>query len=206
MVDGTFGPFPSNHSLTPRRFRPSALGIQSEFSPNTEHRNTLSAFCLRSEGAWHLDPRPGCCRARARARDFKSNSRYATFENTAFPDPIAGWLAPSVRWHQDPLLSPALGILTTNRTAIQPDGLPENSRRQAPRRRRNCPPKRQSTLTGLQTTRNSTSHVASGIAFRAECKAVNHKVRDEELITPTGRWPQMFFHPQLYASAPNGAA
>ena len=33
---------------------------------------------------------------RARARDFKPNSRYATFENTAFRNPIAGWLAPSV--------------------------------------------------------------------------------------------------------------
>ena len=62
------------------------------------------------------------------------------------------------------------------------------------------------TRKGLQTTRNSTSHVSSGIAFRAECKAVNHKVRDEELITPTGRWPKMFFQTLLYASAPNGAA
>ena len=68
------------------------------------------------------------------------------------------------------------------------------------------PIKRKPTLKGLQTTRNSTTHVTSDIAFGAEHKAVNHKVRDEELITPTGRWPKMFFQTLLYASAPNGAA
>lgn len=51
VVDATFRPFLSNHSLTRRQFRPSALGIQSGFSPRTAQRNTLSAFCLRSEGA-----------------------------------------------------------------------------------------------------------------------------------------------------------
>ncbi len=84
-------------------------------------------------------------RARARARDFKANKRHAKFENATFPKPstgwtVSGWLAPSVRWHHDPLLSPALGILMPNQPAIQPEGLPENSRRQAPRRRRNWRP------------------------------------------------------------------
>jgi hypothetical protein len=90
-------------------------------------------------------------------------------------------------WHQDPLLAPMLAIVTTNRPATQPDGLAENSRRQAPRRRWNWPPKRQPTLKGLQITRNSTSRLSSDFATRERHGLQEPKTRDQQLQGPSAR-------------------